>query len=53
MSNDLIPLKHLNPIEVFSKEGGLDPIIQKIKEQARAVVSAIAKGEVSNVKIVY
>jgi len=45
MSNDLIPLNNINPIEVFSKEGGLDPIIQKIKEQARAEVLDISTPE--------
>jgi hypothetical protein len=36
MSNDLIPLENVNALEVFSKEGGLDPIIAKIKEQVKS-----------------
>lgn len=36
MSQDLIPLQNVNALEVFSTEGGLDPIIEKVKEQVRS-----------------
>jgi len=36
MSQDLIPLQNLNALDVFSTDGGLDPIIEKVKEQVRS-----------------
>lgn len=36
MSNDLIPLENVNALEVFSTDGGLDPVIERIKEQVRS-----------------
>lgn len=45
MSNELIVIENLSPIDVFAKEGGADPIIKKIKERARSEVIDISTPE--------
>ena len=45
MSKELIPLNNLNALEVFSKEGGLDPIINKIREQVKSEVFDVSTEE--------
>lgn len=34
-STDIVIAENLQPLEVFGKEGGLDPIIEGIKKQVR------------------
>lgn len=45
MTTELITIENLKPLEVFGTDGGLDPIIEKIKEQVKGEVLDVSTEE--------